>query len=464
MENQNLPYDELSERAVLGAMLVDENYIASVFATLREEHFYDPAHREIFKAIGTLSGNGDGIDIWTVSSHLKRTKRLEYARGREYVAGLIDGIPERLHLRDYIKNIINSYISRQVIKIGNEMIKNGSTPGNEISNILNQSHEALSKIEDTFRSDEPTFLERIEKLWENYSTRDQSETQGYKLTKFKSLEKKLNGIQPGNHVIAGESSKGKTAVLIAVQFDIIESNPEISCLYFSLDDSADRTFCRFLAVLTGVDIKTITGEQPNESQKNLLSDGFRKLQNWLKNGRLEVSKELDINSLKRIVATAVRKNPKTVVFIDSLNLLKMDGFAGLERDEQRMIELRRLFVRHNIPIFGTFEVRKKTQGSKTRRLKMDDLLGSTKTAYNSEVIFLLQPKDENSFSSDPQPLIEINIVKNKISGVEGKFHLQFDRATTNVIEVELKKKESLFNVEKKEISKEGDENDEPFQK
>ena len=40
-----------AEEAVLGALLVNPNSITRIVETLRPQHFYKPAHREIFEAV-----------------------------------------------------------------------------------------------------------------------------------------------------------------------------------------------------------------------------------------------------------------------------------------------------------------------------------------------------------------------------------------------------------------------------
>ena len=57
-----LPSSPESERVILGAILLDNTLISQAIEALKEEDFYSPLHRRVFRAMSTLFERGIKID------------------------------------------------------------------------------------------------------------------------------------------------------------------------------------------------------------------------------------------------------------------------------------------------------------------------------------------------------------------------------------------------------------------
>ena len=53
------PHNIEAEESVLGSMLLSKDAIAEVLELLREDDFYRPAHRTVFRSVLELYGHGD---------------------------------------------------------------------------------------------------------------------------------------------------------------------------------------------------------------------------------------------------------------------------------------------------------------------------------------------------------------------------------------------------------------------
>ena len=93
--NATLPRAEESEKAVLGAILLEVEHVATVLAYVNIEHFALSSHREILRAISNLNRRQRTPDLVTVVEELGQTGKLESVGGAEYVSSLIDGVPDR---------------------------------------------------------------------------------------------------------------------------------------------------------------------------------------------------------------------------------------------------------------------------------------------------------------------------------------------------------------------------------
>ena len=80
---RTLPNSIESERAVLGAIILDHKAIFPATEVLTAEDFYLEGHREIFRAMLALAEEETSIDLFTLQEELRR-------RGKEEAAG---GLP-----------------------------------------------------------------------------------------------------------------------------------------------------------------------------------------------------------------------------------------------------------------------------------------------------------------------------------------------------------------------------------
>ena len=110
-----------AEEAVLGALLVNPNSITRIVETLRPQHFYKPAHREIFEAVLELFNKNEPVDIVTVSEHLRDKDKLEKAGGRSYINDLALAVVTTANIEYYAKIIADKSLLRELINAGSEI-------------------------------------------------------------------------------------------------------------------------------------------------------------------------------------------------------------------------------------------------------------------------------------------------------------------------------------------------------
>jgi replicative DNA helicase len=71
------PHDLHAEEALLGAMMLEAEAIATAAGVLRAADFYKPANAHIFDAIHALYASGQPVDALTVADELRRNGLLD---------------------------------------------------------------------------------------------------------------------------------------------------------------------------------------------------------------------------------------------------------------------------------------------------------------------------------------------------------------------------------------------------
>src|SRR3989338_883249 len=143
------PRDLEAEKSLLGALLIDKDAIIKVVEFLRPEHFYRDAHGDIYEAVLSLYEKGEPADLVTVSSALKKSKKLEGVGGDSYLAELTDAVPTSSHVEHYGKLVHDSAVKRELIAVSSAIVENGFDERLTVEDLLDKAESSLFAISQT---------------------------------------------------------------------------------------------------------------------------------------------------------------------------------------------------------------------------------------------------------------------------------------------------------------------------
>ena len=75
------PHDLEAEKAVLSALLLDNDAIHSVYTEVVPEDFYHPAHRQLYLSMLSLQDANQPVDLHTLADYLNSQKTLDAIGG-----------------------------------------------------------------------------------------------------------------------------------------------------------------------------------------------------------------------------------------------------------------------------------------------------------------------------------------------------------------------------------------------
>src|SRR3989344_3037773 len=99
------PQDTETERALLGALMLNQNAMYEVADLVGIDSFYAGKHRTIFDAMLSLHEKGEPIDVVTVSSKLKERKLLQEVGGSGYLSELTGAAASPGSSRHYAQQV-----------------------------------------------------------------------------------------------------------------------------------------------------------------------------------------------------------------------------------------------------------------------------------------------------------------------------------------------------------------------
>lgn len=122
---RELPHNRDAERAVLGAIVLDDSALKAATEKLDETDFFDRTHILIFRAMSRLIERGSSVDLVTLVEELTRSGDLESAGGAAYVSQLADGLPRVSNTGEYAQIVADRAIARRLIYFANDLADSG---------------------------------------------------------------------------------------------------------------------------------------------------------------------------------------------------------------------------------------------------------------------------------------------------------------------------------------------------
>src|SRR5678816_298057 len=143
-----LPNSAEAERAILGAVLLDNGLISQAIEQLRPEDFYVPSHRRIFTAMIALFERGAEINPILIGEELKKENALESVGGITFIANLTYGLPHSTNIAHYAKVVRGKSMLRQLIKAANKITQEALEQEDEPEIILDHAEHAIFQLAD----------------------------------------------------------------------------------------------------------------------------------------------------------------------------------------------------------------------------------------------------------------------------------------------------------------------------
>ena len=121
--NNYLPPQNIeAERAVLGAILLNNSAIATALEYLQPEDFYKHAHRILFQTMVELNDKDQPLDTVTLLNTLKSNNQLEDVGGATIISEIASVVPSAANIAYYAKIVADKATARRLIAVATDII------------------------------------------------------------------------------------------------------------------------------------------------------------------------------------------------------------------------------------------------------------------------------------------------------------------------------------------------------
>ncbi|HEY0386599.1 MAG TPA: DnaB-like helicase N-terminal domain-containing protein, partial [Pyrinomonadaceae bacterium] len=143
-----LPNSADAERAILGAIILDNALISQAIELLKPEDFYVPSHRRIFVAMTGLFERGSEINPILIAEELRREGEIEAVGGMTFISNLTYGLPHFANIAHYAKMISGKSMLRQLVKVCNKVTSEALEEEEEPELILDHAEQMIFALAD----------------------------------------------------------------------------------------------------------------------------------------------------------------------------------------------------------------------------------------------------------------------------------------------------------------------------
>jgi replicative DNA helicase len=221
---RSLPYALGPEKSLLSSMLQEpgEWIPAALEEKLTPDHFYLPAHAQLFDTLLEIFDAGGEIELVSLVQYLLDRGKLDRIGGPAALTDLYTYAPSPGHFRHHLRLVRDKFILRSLIRVANETTAAAYDAPDQAAELLDQTEAAIMAIRDNGETGpEGTTRDAVDSVLDEMHQiiRGERETLGIS-TGFARLDMMTRGLKPGEmFVIAARPSMGKTALMM----NIVES-------------------------------------------------------------------------------------------------------------------------------------------------------------------------------------------------------------------------------------------------
>lgn len=420
------PHNSEAERAVIGAILIDNEAIMKVLDFLGAEDFYREAHRRIFRVITSLSQKNDPTDLLTVNNALQNEGVLELVGGASYLSELVDSIPSSANIVSYAKIIREKAIVRRLIEASAEIATMGYENNYDAELLLDEAERIIfglaearmkpsfSAVKDVVKDS----FKRIEKLFET-----KGEITGLE-TGFHEFDNLTCGLQPNDLIIiAGRPSMGKTALALNIaQYAAIHRHSTVA--FFSLEMSKEQLVVRMLCSEAAIDSSKLRKGELEEKDWPLLTKAAGSLSDIKL--FIDDAPALSVMEMRAKSRRLKREHGLDLVLVDYLQLMRPSG--NVQNREQEISEISRslkaLAKELQVPVVALSQLNRAVENRHNRRPQLADLRESGAIEQDADVICFVY-RDEVYDPHSPDKGVAELILGKQRNGPTGVVKLAF---------------------------------------
>jgi DnaB-like helicase N terminal domain/AAA domain/Homeodomain-like domain len=141
-----LPHNADTERAILGAILVDPPALVTVSEILDAGDFFVAAHRRIFAAMQNLAARGQPVERVTLCDRLQDNPEIDALGGAAYIVALSDGVHQKAPVAHWANMVKNASYLRSVAYAGDSLSRAALEPRAEAGDVVDRVQALLRTL------------------------------------------------------------------------------------------------------------------------------------------------------------------------------------------------------------------------------------------------------------------------------------------------------------------------------
>lgn len=388
-----LPSSLSAERAILGILLMgEERDWDEVADHLKEDDFFQPAHKTIFFHIQELYKKGQSADPVTVANSLKKSEKLDQVGGASYLSDLIHQLASKANIRAYADIAVEKSTLRKVIQKSEEFIQKAYKEDyTKIEHFVDYLESEVFQLGSQDKQSNlvplnslvETGIKKLENLFhKKISLTGLSSS-------FSELDHLTSGFQPSELIIlAARPSMGKTALsLNFALYNALYKKKKVA--FFSLEMSKESVLMRLLSSLSQIDLSQVMSGQIKEGRWSDLINAAGQLSSV--DFYIDDSSPLSPYEIRSKARRLKAQKGLDLIVVDYLQLMQLsEKTETREREVSEMSRLLKSFAKElEIPIITLSQLNRGVESRSNRRPILSDLRESGAIEQDADLIMML---------------------------------------------------------------------------
>ncbi|WP_375668686.1 replicative DNA helicase [Bartonella sp. AP36NXGY] len=415
---RQLPHNIEAEKALLGAIIINNNALDSVSDFLKAEHFFEPLHQKLFDIISQIIQNGKVADPITIKPFVENDAKIGDITVYNYVVRLAKEAVTIINTKDYGSVIYDLFIRRSLINLGTQVVNRAYdvsvelTTSQQIETVENQLFELAEKGK--YGGGFENFDTAIAKALNMASAaKKRSSRLSGIATHIKTLDEKMGGLQASDLIIlVGRPGMGKTSLATNIAFNIANARKRDNSQaneggivgFFSLEMSTEQLATRIISEQIKVSSSDMRRGNISEEQFAKIIHAMRSLQTIPL--YIDQTGGVSIAQLSARARRLKRQHGLDVLIIDYIQLMTSGSKRSLENRVQEITAittgLKALAKELNIPIIALSQLSRQVENRTDKRPQLSDLRESGSIEQDADIVLFVYREEYYLKNEEPK--------------------------------------------------------------
>ena len=393
------PQNLEAEQTVLGSILLN-NEIFDEISEVKEDYFYNPINKKIFKIINDLLSKGLLANPITLKNYFTNENELTEIGGAEYLVKLTKFSTSKIQIKYYADLLHDLKIRRNLIEISRETLDETLNKNSEVNaeQIIESAEKKLFDIAERGRFNK-SYVEFKDALLETIAMASSAYKNEEGIvgvpTGLKDLDDRLGGLHKQDLlIIAGRPSMGKTALATNIAFNaakkLLDKEKKSSIVFFSLEMSSEQLSTRILSEQSRIKSNDIRRGKINQDEFEKFIETSKNLENLPL--FIDDTPAITISTLSNRARRIKRIYGLDLVVVDYIQLMK----SGNYKNEGRVQEigeitqgLKALAKELDVPVLALSQLSRAVEQRDDKKPQLADLRESGSIEQDADVVMFV---------------------------------------------------------------------------
>ncbi len=397
------PHNLEAEKALLGAICINNRAYERVSEFLKPEHFAAHQHGLVFDACTRLIERGQIADPVTLKRYFEQDQSLSEIGGPAYLADLAGSAVGVVNAGEYGRLVYDLHLKRQLISLGEDVV-NRAFGGDVDDGAMIQIEQAEQTLYDLATTGDyeggfQSFKDSVSKaILMAAAAHSRDGALAGTTTGFHDLDQMLGGLHPSDLLIlAGRPSMGKTALATNIAYNAAytfkKTKGEEGAVvgFFSLEMSAEQLATRIISEQSHISSNRMRKGELSTDEFTRLSAASQELSAIPV--FIDDTPALTVSALRTRARRLKRQHNLGLIVVDYLQLISGQSKSRNDGRVQEVSEITRglktLAKELQVPVLALSQLSRQVEQRDPPRPQLSDLRESGSIEQDADVVMFI---------------------------------------------------------------------------